>query len=109
MLVLLRQRDTKLFYGVHGEWVSRLSKAASFPTVEEALLFNRQVHLQHMEVVILHSNGRHRVILPVGEGSWTSSHWNVPGTAVHSSNRTPQQARDARLGVSSLKGPVHRL
>ncbi len=87
MLVLLRQSETKLYCGARGGWVAKVSLAAQFQTVEEALLFNRQAHLAGMEVVVVHSNGRHRVVLPLGKESWTSTHWNAPGTAVHSHTR----------------------
>ncbi len=87
MLVLLRQHKTKLYYGVHGEWAPEISAAAHFETVEEALLANRQAHLQGTEVFVLHSNGRHKVVLPLGKESWTSRHWNAPGSAIHSRSR----------------------
>ncbi len=84
MLVLLRQNQTKLYYGIHGEWAPKISAAAHFETIEEALLANRQAHLHGTEVVVVHSNGHHKVVLPIGEESWTSRRWNVPGTAIHS-------------------------
>ena len=87
MLVLLRQNQTKLYYGVHGEWVAKSSAAAHFDSIEEALLANRQAHLQGTEVLVVHSNGGRRVVLPIGKQSWTSHHWNVVGTAVHSRNK----------------------
>jgi hypothetical protein len=84
MLVLLRQSETRLYYGVHGEWVSKVSVAAHFQTVEDALLHSRHEHLQSMEVVVFHSNGGHKVVLPVGKQSWAKQHWNTAGSAVHS-------------------------
>src|SRR5262249_185874 len=90
MLVLLRQSKTKLYYGVHGGWVSKVSGAAHFQTVEDALLCRRREHLPGMQVVVLHSNGRHMVILPLGKQSWASEHWNAPGSAVHSRNKELQ-------------------
>ncbi len=113
MVVVLRHRETKQYYGLHGEGVSRLTLAAQFETIEEAVLFSRQAHLQHMEIVVVHSNGAHKVALPLGTESWTATHWNVPGTAVHSRNKripvrppapaglfhpAPQRSRMARVG-----------
>jgi hypothetical protein len=89
MLVLLRQSETKLYYGIHGGWVSKVSVAAHFQTVEEVLLFSHQEHLQGMQVVVLHNNG-HKVILPLGKQSWATEHWNAPGSAVHSRNKDLQ-------------------
>ncbi len=87
MLVLLRQNESKLFYGAHGGWVASVPLAAQFQTIDDALLFNRQAHLEGTEIFVLHSNGRHKVVLPVGKETWTSRHWNAPGTAAHSQNR----------------------
>ena len=89
MLVLLRQNESKLYYGVHGDWVPKVSAAAHYETIEDALLANRHAHLQGTEIVVLHSNGRHKVVLPVGKESWTGRDWHTPGTAVHSRTQNP--------------------
>src|SRR5262249_13621705 len=103
MLVLLRQSKTKLYYGVHGGWVSKVSGAAHFQTVEDALLCRRREHLPGMQVVVLHSNGRHIVILPLGKQSWASEHWNAPGSAVHSRNKDLQAA--SSIGPRGARPP----
>src|SRR5262245_56940429 len=103
MLVLLRQSETKLYYAVHRGWVSKVSGAAHFQTVEEALLFRRQEHLQGMQVVVLHSNGRHMVILPLGKQSWAGEHWNAPGSAVHSRKKDLQAT--SSIGPRGARSP----
>ena len=100
MLVLLRQSQTKFYYGVHGDWVSKTSAAAHFETIEEALLANRQSHLEGTEVVVIHSNGHHKVTLPIGKESWATQRWNTLGTAVHS--------RNPRNSGAFMRGSLHR-
>ncbi len=75
MTVFLRHRETKLYFGRAGHWVVETSLATQFPTVNDALLFNRKKGLKHMEVVLLHSNERHRTVLPIGNQTWASADW----------------------------------
>jgi hypothetical protein len=87
MRVLLRQRETKQYYARNGEWVAKASQAAQFQTIEEAILFKRQAALERMDVVVVHSDGARKVVLPLGTESWAPPRWNVPGTAAHSTQR----------------------
>ena len=87
MRVLLRQRDTKQYYGRNREWVASAASAAHFQTIEEAILFNRQAGLQQTEVVVVHSEGGRKVVLPLGTETWAPPRWNAPGTATHSTQR----------------------
>lgn len=73
MLVLLRDRQTKLFYAAHGRWTSIPAFAYDFHSVEDALLRNRQEHLENTEVVVQHSAPSSTVVLPIGKRQWYDS------------------------------------
>jgi hypothetical protein len=70
MLVLLRDHQTLLYYAGHGRWTARTSSALNFHCVEDALLRNRQEHLEHTEIVVQHSLPSSKVVLPVGKRRW---------------------------------------
>lgn len=95
MTVLLRHKETKLYLGRAGHWVAGTSLATQFPTVNEALLFNRQKQLKQMEVVLLHSNERNRTVLPISNQTWARADWGFLLPATQPVRQMPRQARAA--------------
>ncbi len=95
MTVFLRHKETKLYFGRAGRWVAGTSLATQFATVNDALLFNRQKRLKQMEVVLLHSNERHRTVLPIGNQAWVSSDWGFLPSQAQPARSMPGQARAA--------------
>ena len=66
MIVHLRNKETKLYYAGKGRWMIGPPAVLSFKTIPEALLYSRQERLRDMEVVLLHSDSFHKVVLPAG-------------------------------------------
>ncbi len=66
MIVHLRNKETKLYYAGKGRWVAGPPPQLRFHSIPEALLYSRQERLPKMEVVLLHSDSLHKVVLPVG-------------------------------------------
>ncbi len=66
MIVHLRNKESKLYYAGRGRWVAGPPPELKFQSIPEALLFSRQEGLHQMEVVLLHSDSLHKVVLPVG-------------------------------------------
>lgn len=66
MIVHLRNRETKLYYAGRGRWVAGPPPEPRFHNIAEALLYSRQEGLRNMEVVLLHSDSLHKVVLPAG-------------------------------------------
>jgi len=76
MIVHLRNKETKLYYAGRGKWVSGPPPELRFFSIPDALLFSRQEGLRHMEVVLLHSDSLHKVVLPVGLKAVEPEHSN---------------------------------
>jgi hypothetical protein len=76
MIVHLRNKETKLYYAGHGRWTARPPAQLRFNSIPDALLYSRQEHLRAMEVVLLHSDSLHKVVLPVGLHSVEPEHSN---------------------------------
>ncbi len=76
MIVHLRNHGTKLYYAGKGRWVAGPPLQLRFNSIPEALLFSRQERLSNMEVVLLHSDSMHKVILPVGIPAVEPEHSN---------------------------------
>jgi len=66
MVVHLRNSESKLYYAGRGRWMGRPPPELRFHSVAEALLYSRQEGLRGMEVVLLHSDSLHKVVLPAG-------------------------------------------
>ncbi len=66
MIVHLRNKETKLYYAGRGKWVAGPPAQLRFNSIPDALLYSRQEGLNGMEVVLLHSDSLHKVVLPVG-------------------------------------------
>ncbi len=66
MIVHLRNKETKLYYAGSGRWMIGPPAVLRFNTIPEALLYSRQERLRDMEVVLLHSDSFHKVVMPVG-------------------------------------------
>ena len=76
MIVHLRNKVTKLYYAGKGRWVAGPPPQLRFNSIPEALLYNRQERLPKMEVVLLHSDSMHKVVLPVGVPTVEPEHSN---------------------------------
>lgn len=76
MIVHLRNKGTKLYYAGRGRWVAGPPPQLRFTTIPDALLFSRQERLDNMEVVLLHSDSMHKVVLPVGIPTVEPEHSN---------------------------------
>jgi hypothetical protein len=76
MLVHLRNRGTKRYYAGGGKWAAGPPPGLGFRSIPEALLYSRQEALTDMEVVLLHSNSLHKVVLPVSLGRGGAEHSN---------------------------------
>ena len=76
MIVHLRNKETKLYYAGKGRWVSGPPSQLRFNSIPEALLYSRQERLSKMEVVLLHSDSMHKVVLPVGIPAVEPEHSN---------------------------------
>ncbi len=76
MFVHLRNKESKLYYAAHGRWVAAPPAELQFNSIPEALLFSRKERLKNMEVVLLHSDSAHKVVLPVGIGGIEPEHSN---------------------------------
>ncbi len=76
MIVHLRNKGTKLYYAGKGRWVAGPPPQLRFNNIPEALLFSRQEKLSNMEVVLLHSDSMHKVVLPVGMAAVEPEHSN---------------------------------
>ena len=76
--VLLRKIDGKVYYSGYGRWAPTSSRALAFETIEEALLFNRQEHLQGTEIVLEHSDLHHWRVLPIGVTKWQDRQSSFP-------------------------------
>ncbi len=76
MFVHLRNKETKLYYAARGRWVAIPPAELQFNSIPEALLFSRQEGLKNMEVVLLHSDSAHKVVLPVGARTLEPEHSN---------------------------------
>jgi hypothetical protein len=79
MIVHLRNKETKLYYAGHKRWVAGPPAELQFQSIPEALLYSRQERLAGMEVVLLHSDSSHKVVLPVGVRSVEPEHSNYGG------------------------------
>jgi hypothetical protein len=66
VLVHLRHKRSKLYYAGGGRWVPGPSPTLRFHTISDALLYSRQEGLQDTEVVLLHSDSLHKLVLPAG-------------------------------------------
>lgn len=76
MIVHLRNKESKLYYAGRGRWVSGPPSQLRFNSIPEALLYSRQERLHKMEVVLLHSDSMHKVVLPVGMPAVEPEHSN---------------------------------
>ncbi len=76
MIVHLRNKETKLYYAGRGRWVAGPPAQLRFQSIPDALLYSRQEGLTKMEVVLLHSDSLHKVVLPVGITSVEPEHSN---------------------------------
>ena len=76
MVVHLRNKETKLYYAGSGRWMIGPPAVLKFNTIPEALLYSRQERLSKMEVVLLHSDSMHKVVLPVGIPAVEPEHSN---------------------------------
>ncbi len=76
MIVHLRNKESKLYYAGRGRWVAGPPPQLHFNNIPEALLFSRQERLSNMEVVLLHSDSMHKVVLPVGVPAVEPEHSN---------------------------------
>jgi hypothetical protein len=76
MIVHLRNKESKLYYAGKGRWVSGPPPQLRFNSIPEALLYSRQEALHNMEVVLLHSDSMHKVVLPVGVPAVEPEHSN---------------------------------
>jgi hypothetical protein len=76
MVVLLRKAELKVYYAGRGRWVADPGVALSFHSIEDALLLNRQDHLQGTEIVIQHSAPGLKVVLPIGVQQWNKQQWS---------------------------------
>lgn len=76
MFVHLRNKETKLYYAGKGRWMIGPPAVLKFNNIPEALLYSRQEGLPNMEVVLLHSDSMHKVVLPVGPKAIEPEHSN---------------------------------
>jgi hypothetical protein len=76
MIVHLRNGETKLYYAGLGRWVAGPPQELKFYSIPEALLYSRHEGLHGMEVVLLHSDSLHKVVLPAGMKSGGPEHSN---------------------------------
>jgi hypothetical protein len=76
MIVHLRNKETKLYYAGRRKWVTAPPPELKFFSIPEALLYSRQEGLRGMEVVLLHSDSMHKVILPIGMKAAEPEHSN---------------------------------
>ena len=76
MLVHLRNKGNKLFYAGHGRWTMGPPATLRFSSISEAMLYSRQERLRDMEVVLLHSDSYHKVVVPVGLTALEPEHSN---------------------------------
>ena len=66
MIVHLRNKESKLYYAGRRKWKAGPPPELRFNSISEALLYSRQEGLRGMEVVLLHSDSLHKVVLPAG-------------------------------------------
>lgn len=76
MVVHLRNKETKLYYAGSGRWMIGPPAVLKFNTIPEALLYSRQERLRDMEVVLLHSDSFHKVVMPIGVTAIEPEHSN---------------------------------